>query len=105
MMYKKVRSISTVAKVYAKRLEEAGEIAAGEATALTEEYISALKAGQQVAPRMVCPLTGRKPQDFSHFRKTKWEVPNETGVPMAEIRRLGARMDDIPPGFELHPRV
>jgi 2-oxoglutarate dehydrogenase E1 component len=105
MMYKKVRSREPVAKVYAQRLEEAGEIEPGLAVALTEEYLSNLKEGRQVAPAMVCPLTGRKPQDYSIYRHTKWDTPVETGVPMAEIRRLGARMDLLPDGFELHPRV
>jgi 2-oxoglutarate dehydrogenase E1 component len=105
MMYKKIRARDTVAKLYAEKLEHEGVIAAGQADALASEYREALKQGQQVALGMVCPLVDRKPRVFEEIRKNHWSVPADTAVAMAEIRRLGARLDSLPEDFELHPRV
>jgi 2-oxoglutarate dehydrogenase E1 component len=105
MMYKKIRSQGSVAKVYEDRLLEQGVIEPGEAAALTSEYREALKQGQQVAMSIVCPLVDRKPRVFDELRKNHWTVPAETAISAADIRRLGTRLDALPTDFELHPRV
>jgi 2-oxoglutarate dehydrogenase E1 component len=105
MMYKKIRAQKTVAKLYAEKLENEGVIVDGQADALAGEYRESLKQGQQVALGMVCPLVDSKPRVFKEIRQNHWTVPGDTAVSMAEIRRLGARLDDLPEDFELHPRV
>ena len=105
MMYKKIRGHDTVADIYAKTLESAGIIERGQFDALTSEYREALKQGHQVAMSIVCPLVDRKPKVFEDIRKNHWTVPANTAVPMADIRRLGTRLDSLPEDFELHPRV
>ena len=105
MMYKKIRSQPTVAQSYADTLEKQGAIKPGEAAALTTEYREALKQGHQVAASIVCPLVDRKPRIFAEIRKNHWTVPADTALPLADIKRLGARLDALPEDFELHPRV
>jgi len=105
MMYKKIRGHDSVAKHYADVLERAGVVQPGQADALALEYREALKQGHQVALGIVCPLVDRKPRVFDDIRKNHWTVPANTAVPLAEIRRLGARLDALPEDFELHPRV
>jgi 2-oxoglutarate dehydrogenase E1 component len=105
MMYKKIRSQQTVAQNYADTLEKQGVVRPGEAAALTTEYREALKQGQQVAPAIVCPLVDRKPRIFEQIRKNHWTAAADTAVSMADIKRLGAHLDALPEGFELHPRV
>jgi 2-oxoglutarate dehydrogenase E1 component len=105
MMYKKIRGHDSVAKSYAARLEREGVVEPGQADALAREYREALAQGQQVAMSVVCPLVDRKPRVFDDIRKNHWTAPAHTAVPLAEIRRLGARLDALPEDFELHPRV
>jgi 2-oxoglutarate dehydrogenase E1 component len=105
MMYKKIRGHKTVAEIYAARLEEEGVARPGQFAALTSEYRDALQQGQQVAMSIVCPLKDRKPRVFAEIRKNLWTVPADTRLPMADLRRLGARLDALPEDFELHPRV
>ena len=105
MMYKKIRVRDTVAKLYAERLENEGVLTAGQADALVSEYRESLKEGRQVAMGMVCPLVDSKPRVFEQIRNNHWTVPADTTISMAEIRRLGARLDSLPEDFELHPRV
>ncbi|HEY5284321.1 MAG TPA: 2-oxoglutarate dehydrogenase E1 component, partial [Polyangia bacterium] len=105
MMYKKIRAHDSVAKRYAGKLESEGVVKPGQADALTTEYREALKQGQQVAAGIVCPLTDRKPRVFADIRPNHWTAPADTAVSLAEIKRLGARLDTLPGDFELHPRV
>jgi 2-oxoglutarate dehydrogenase E1 component len=105
MMYKKIRAQRTVAQRYADALEKQSIVKAGEAAALTSEYREALKHGQQVASGIVCPLIDRKPRIFEQIRKNHWTTPANTAVSMADLKRLGARLDALPEDFELHPRV
>jgi 2-oxoglutarate dehydrogenase E1 component len=105
MMYKKIRSQDSVAKVYARRLLDEGVIEPGQDDALTTEYREALQAGQQVALSIVCPLVDRKPRIFAEIRNNHWTTPAETAISAADVRRLGARLDALPADFELHPRV
>ena len=105
MMYKKIRSHPTVAESYGRRLERDGVLKPGQLAALTSEYREMLTQGQQVAPNIVCPLVSRRPRIFDEIRGNAWTVPADTALPMAEIRRLGARLCELPEDFELHPRV
>jgi 2-oxoglutarate dehydrogenase E1 component len=105
MMYKKIRAQHTVAQNYAEALEKEGVIRPGEADALTAEYREALKQGQQVALSIVCPLVDRKPRIFEQIRANHWTVASNTAVSLADIKRLGARLNTLPEDFELHPRV
>jgi 2-oxoglutarate dehydrogenase E1 component len=105
MMYKKIRGHGTVASLYADALERDGVLPAGQFNALTSEYREALKGGQQVALGIVCPLVDSRTRVFEKLRQNHWTTPADTALPMADIRRLGARLDALPDGFELHPRV
>ncbi|HEX7599202.1 MAG TPA: 2-oxoglutarate dehydrogenase E1 component, partial [Polyangia bacterium] len=105
MMYKKIRARDTVAKIYAEELASEGIVTPAQTDALTADYREALKEGRQVALHTVCPIVDRRPRFFDEIRKNHWSVAADTAVSMAEIRRLGARLDDLPADFELHPRV
>ena len=105
MMYKKIRSHPTVRESYGRQLETEGVIPPGELAALTSEYREMLNHGQQVAPSIVCPLVDRRPRIFAEIRGNPWTVPADTSLPIAEIRRLGMRLGELPEDFELHPRV
>jgi 2-oxoglutarate dehydrogenase E1 component len=58
-----------------------------------------------VATGIVCPLVDRKPRVFAEIRKNPWTTPADTSLGMADIRRLGGRLCELPEDFELHPRV
>jgi 2-oxoglutarate dehydrogenase E1 component len=105
MMYKKIRGHETVPAIYATELESQGVIQAGQLAALQTEYVEMLKAGQQVAPAVVCPLVDRKPRVFAEIRGNPWTTPADTRLPMTELRRLGTQLCTVPEDFELHPRV
>ncbi|MCO5061503.1 MAG: 2-oxoglutarate dehydrogenase E1 component [Kiritimatiellae bacterium] len=105
MMYKKIRNHPTTRKLYADKLEASGVIQPGEADRMAQEYRDALAAGKQVVPDIV---TGQKNPyriNWSKFRGTNWTDPYQTAVPVARIRQLGAKLNELPEDFELHPRV
>ncbi len=105
MMYKKIRQHPTTREVYAKRLEAEGVLPAGEAAAMQARYRAALEAGQQVVAGIVTGKRNPYRVDWNQFRDTPWNHPTQTGVPVARIRELGARLHALPEDFELHPRV
>jgi 2-oxoglutarate dehydrogenase E1 component len=105
MMYKKIRTHDTVPTLYAAELERERVIKPGQLAALKTEYVEMLKAGQQVAPAIVCPLVDRKPRIFAQIRGNHWSTPADTRLSMAEVRRLGGRLCELPEDFELHSRV
>lgn len=105
MMYKKVRNHPTTRKLYGDLLEAKGVIPQGEADRMAQTYRDELAAGKQVVPEI---LTGKKNiyrVNWSRFRSAKWTDEYQTAVPVSRIRELGARMNELPEDFELHPRV
>ncbi len=105
MMYRKIRQQPTTRAVYAQRLTAQGVIAAEEPDRMVKSYREALEAGQQVVPGIV---TGKKNPyrvSWTEYRKARWTDEVNTGVPVARIRELGAKLHSLPEDIELHPRV
>ncbi len=104
-MYGLIRGHDPVTKSYAARLVREGVVPAGYPERLAEEYRDRLKAGHQVAAGLQRPLADSRSRFFDEIRPNPWTVPVDTTLPMADIRRLGARFCELPEDFELHPRV
>ncbi len=105
MMYKKIRNHPTTRKRYADQLEAQGIIQAGDADRMVQEYRDALAAGKQVVPNIVLGQKNPYRINWSKFRGAKWTDEYQTAVPVARIRQLGAKLNELPEDFELHPRV
>ena len=105
MMYKKIRNHKTVRQVYADRLVAEGVITADDAANMVKTYRTALEAGEQVVPNIVEDVKNPHRINYGVFRNKKWTEPAETAITTARIKQLGARMNELPEDFELHPRV
>ncbi|MGF1642185.1 MAG: 2-oxoglutarate dehydrogenase E1 component [Thiotrichales bacterium] len=104
-MYRRIRALETTRALYAQRLEREGVIAAGEAAALSERYLTALEAGQVVVREY---LHGSHTGYEAHWERYLSARPGErvvTQVPRDTLQSLGQRMLALPGGFELHARV
>ncbi len=105
MMYRKVRKIDTVRKLYADRLAAEGVIGAQQGDELVKSYRAKLEAGQQVAPHVVEGLKNPHRVDWSKYKQAKWRDAVDTALTISRIKRLGAALCALPEDFELHPRV
>ncbi|MGZ4957534.1 MAG: 2-oxoglutarate dehydrogenase E1 component, partial [Methylobacter sp.] len=105
LMYKKIRKLKTTRKLYAEKLIKAGLITAEQATELEQNYQKQLEAGEVVSR----PILANGPYPYTHqwnkFLGTDWKSPCNTSVSMDRLRFCSDRMQRLPAGFEMHPRV
>ena len=111
MMYKKVRSHKTPARIYADRLIAQGVITEDDFKAYTKEYRDKLEDGKPVGFPTV--------ESINSTYKQKWEkisrmhdrfdeegaIVPETGVVTSRITEIARIMDKLPEGLKLHNRV
>jgi len=107
MMYKIIRELQTTRQKYADDLVRRKIIDPDYPQMLMDEYRRKLDDGEQVADVESHPRTNKhaaKWQNFTHGRDYAGSGI-ESGVDIAEIKRLSEKMTQLPDGFSLHPRV
>jgi 2-oxoglutarate dehydrogenase E1 component len=107
MMYRIIRSLPTTRERYATRLIDDGVIDAEAAERMQERYRESLDAGESVVPGLLPrdDVEGHKPTDWSAFANQGWDQDIFTGVPAERLGALLARLNQLPEGFTVHPRV
>ena len=106
-MYTLIRQLKTTRALYAEALIEDGLITAEDDEAMQLTYRGELDAGNCVVPN----LLDRHEESFFHgvdwakFDKTYSRTYFETHITTHEIRELTEKLEQLPEGFELHPRV
>jgi len=104
-MYRRIRGMPTTRALYAERLERDGVIAASDADAMVEHYLSSLAEGKVVVREF---LHGSRTGYAAHWERYLSATPGahvETRVPLGTLARLGARATEVPEGFVVHPGV
>ncbi|MGZ5056692.1 MAG: 2-oxoglutarate dehydrogenase E1 component, partial [Methylobacter sp.] len=105
LMYKKIRKLKTTRKLYAESLIKAGLVTDKHAAELEKNYQNLLEAGEVVSR----PILANGPYPYTHqwnkFLGTDWKSPCTTSVSIDRLRFCNDRMQRLPTGFELHPRV
>ena len=104
-MYAKIVPHPTVREIYARRLEAAGVLAAGDAQRMAEDYQQALERCESVAP---WPMSDERPLlaiDWAPYTDAVWTEPATTAVPIDTLRSLGSKLCEVPADFKVHPRV
>jgi 2-oxoglutarate dehydrogenase E1 component len=105
LMYKKIRKLKTTRKLYAEKLIKAGLITDKQAADLEKNYQNLLEAGEVVSR----PILANGPYPYTNqwnkFLGTVWKSPCNTSVSIDRLRFCSDRMQRLPTGFELHPRV
>ncbi len=105
MMYKKIKSLATTRTLYAKHLVDNRTITESEAQKLIEEYRASLDDGHIVVEDFVENVHNDYAVDWTPYMKTKWDTEVITGVGVGQLRKLADRLQQIPEGFTVHPRV
>jgi 2-oxoglutarate dehydrogenase E1 component len=105
LMYKKIRKLKTTRKLYAEKLIKAGLITAEQATELEQNYQKLLEAGEVVSRPILADGSYPYTNQWNKFLSTDWSAACNTSVPMDHLRFCNDRMQRLPTGFELHPRV
>ena len=105
VMYQTIRKHPTPRQLYAQQLEALGVVQPGAADAMVAEYRKGLDEGKPQVRASLGLIGNKYTVDWTPFLDAD---PNEmpyTGVPVADLQRLGTRVTQIPADFTLHPRV
>ncbi len=104
-MYRAIKSHPSTRTLYTKRLIEQGVIAPANAENMIMEYRDALDRGHIVAGQIVIPEKHKDMIDWTPYLGVEWTHPAQTAVPIAAVRALADRLQQLPDDFALHPRV
>jgi len=107
LMYQVIKSMPTTCELYADKLESQNVIRPGEAAQLVQQYRDRLDAGESVTSGIVVNNhNSSSPQaDWRPYLGHEWDEPFDTNVSLEVLRALSVRLQHLPPGFELNPRV
>jgi len=104
-MYRHIHSMETTRALYARKLEQEGIIAAGEADAMMKKYTSALEEGKVVVREF---LHGSPSGYEAHWERYLVARPDEmiaTQVEHDKLIALGERAIEVPKDFVIHRGV
>ena len=97
LMYKIIGRHPGTRKRYADKLEAEGIISADQAEQMVKAYRDDMDAGRNPNKTIVYGYKSPNAVDWAPFLKdNKWDVQVQTGLPMAELKKLAARLTDIP---------
>ncbi len=100
LMYKKIALHPGTRKLYAERLESQGVIGNEYAATLSKQFRKDLEEGKYSTNPVLVNKT-----IFTAEPASGRNEASETGVPLAELKRLSETITKIPEGFKLHPLV
>jgi 2-oxoglutarate dehydrogenase E1 component len=105
VMYQTIRQHPTTRQLYAQRLVTEGVLSADDATRMVEEYRDGLDQGKPQARAALGMIGNQYTVDWSRHLSADPREVVPTGVPVTQLKELGARLVAIPADFSLHPRV
>jgi len=105
LMYKTIKNHPTARAIYADKLIKARVVDANEPLDIEERYRQGLDAGHNIVREKI-PMIGNKYTiDWTIYNKDDSPLPAHTAISIDEINHLTARLNTLPEGMELHPRV
>jgi len=106
-MYREIRALPTTRTMYATHLESQSIIPAGTADEMARNYRDLLDSGSSVTPAIAKDrmVDRRVAVNWKSYVGHQWDEPCDTRLDMETLRALAARLQQLPLGFELHPRV
>ena len=105
LMYKKIGQHSGTRKLYADRLVAQGVMTEAETDRYVADFRAAMDAGRLTVDPVLSNFKSKYAVDWLPFLNRKWTDTADTAVPIAELKRIGARMTTLPDGFKPHPLV
>ncbi|MGE0311543.1 MAG: 2-oxoglutarate dehydrogenase E1 component [Lautropia sp.] len=105
LMYKRIAQHPGTRKLYADKLEVQGVVPPGYGDEQVDAFRKAMDEGKHSNDPVITNYKSKFAVDWLPFLNRKWTDAVDTGVPMAELKRLGERITQVPEGFKLHPLV
>ncbi len=105
VMYKKIRKHKTTRKLYAQKLISEGVLSTQQSIEMEQEYQKLLEAGQVVSRPVLKNPGYTYTNQWNKFLNKHWDTPSKTAISLDYLRFCNDKMQKLPTGFELHPRV
>jgi 2-oxoglutarate dehydrogenase E1 component len=105
LMYKSIGVHPGTRKLYADRLVAQGALVEGEPDQMVKDYRQLMEDGQRTVEPVLTDYKNKYATDWSPFLGAKWTDHADTGVPLAELTRIGEKLTQVPDGFTVHPLV
>jgi 2-oxoglutarate dehydrogenase E1 component len=105
MMYKRIAEHPGTRKLYADRLVAQGATPNDFGDRLVAEFRQAMDEGKHGSDPLLTNFKSKFAVDWMPFLNRKWTDNADTGIPIAELKRLAERITTVPPGFKVHPLV
>ncbi|OXR49207.1 2-oxoglutarate dehydrogenase E1 component [Pusillimonas sp. T2] len=105
LMYKRIGQHPGTRKLYADKLVAQGVLSEEEVDGLVKEYRQLMEDGQRTVEPVLTDYKNKYATDWTPFLNAKWTDHADTGVPLAELTRIGERITQVPEGFTVHTLV
>ncbi|HEU4622490.1 MAG TPA: 2-oxoglutarate dehydrogenase E1 component, partial [Burkholderiaceae bacterium] len=105
LMYKKIAAHPGTRKLYADKLVAQNVITAEQGDEYVKAYRAAMDAGKHTNDPVLSNYKRQYAVDWLPFLNRKWTDAADTGVPIAELKRLAERITTLPENFKAHPLV
>jgi len=105
LMYKRIGAHPGTRKFYSDKLTAQGVLKDGEGDQLVKDYRQYMEDGQRTIEPVLTNYKSKFAIDWSPFLKAKWTDQADTAVPLAELKRIGEKLTQVPEGFTPHQLV
>jgi 2-oxoglutarate dehydrogenase E1 component len=106
MMYEEIRKLPTTRVLYAQTLIDQNIITQSEVDELISDYRKRLKSGERVAYNIIEPKGDRAwKTTWAPYFDLEWTEPYNSSITKKKIEQLNKKLQSIPKGFVVHPRV
>ena len=105
LMYKSIGKHPGTRKVYADKLAAQGILSEAESDQLVKDYRQLMEDGQRTIEPVLTDYKNKYSTDWSSFLGAKWTDQADTGVPVAELTRIGEKLTTVPEDFTVHSLV
>src|SRR5690606_2667773 len=100
-----IRKHPTTRTLYARKLMEEGLIDEAKEKSMVEEYRASLESGKHVAKSLVTKPDSKLFVDWAPYLGHEWSDEFDTSVPLKDIKRIAALLNEVPEGYVLQKQV
>jgi 2-oxoglutarate dehydrogenase E1 component len=105
LMYKKIAAHPGTRKLFADKLAAQGVVAAGFGDDLVKQFRAAMDEGRHTSDPVITNFKSKFAVDWLPFLNRKWTDAADTAMPLAEVKRIGQKISNIPATVKAHPLV
>ncbi len=105
LMYKRIGQHPGTRQRYADKLVAQGVVAEEEVDEMVKAYRRLMEEGRRTVDLVLTDYKSKYAVDWTPYLNRKWTDAADTAVPLAELKRLGERITQVPEGFNVHPIV